>query len=127
MEEINCLFCFCPLYHKEECCGYYHMIDGVKDCSKCNFPHKKENFDNLLNANVTNALKVSEYYLDQARLKLEYKYLKDFKIYFKKSMEWFLNPKGDFDTVFISYIIERSREPMIFIKYYLSLKKMENR
>lgn len=51
-ENINCLFCYCPLYAKENCPGNYIMkeIDGkmVKDCSKCLFPHLPENYEKIM-------------------------------------------------------------------------------
>jgi Zn-finger protein len=47
IEDINCLFCFCPLYNVE-CGGNYTILNGVKDCSKCIFPHKKENWHKII-------------------------------------------------------------------------------
>jgi Zn-finger protein len=39
----NCLFCFCPLYHKDNCGGspvFITTVNGsVKDCSNCQHPH----------------------------------------------------------------------------------------
>ncbi len=45
-EEFNCLFCYCPLYALGEDCGgsYTILPSGVKDCSNCVFPHKRENY-----------------------------------------------------------------------------------
>ena len=49
MEHMNCLFCYCPLYHMEPCPGRAEYIEQngnrVKDCSTCTFPHEKENYD----------------------------------------------------------------------------------
>lgn len=43
IEEINCLFCFCPLYNKESCGGNFKILEnGTKDCSNCNIPHDSE-------------------------------------------------------------------------------------
>jgi Zn-finger protein len=43
--EINCIFCYCPLYGTE-CGGNYEVLkNGKRDCSKCVVPHVKENFD----------------------------------------------------------------------------------
>lgn len=55
-DEINCLFCFCPLYPKEDCGGEPKYIekekDGrkvkIRDCSDCVFPHKKENYAKVI-------------------------------------------------------------------------------
>lgn len=52
IEEINCLFCYCPLYPIEKCKGNftYIEIEGrlVKDCSKCIFPHIPENYNKII-------------------------------------------------------------------------------
>lgn len=49
-ENFNCLFCFCPLYSMGEACGGDFRLtkDGIKDCSACLFPHKRENYDRVL-------------------------------------------------------------------------------
>lgn len=46
-EDFNCLFCYCPLYLLgEECGGNFRWLEnGVKDCSDCLFPHRRENYD----------------------------------------------------------------------------------
>ena len=45
-EQFNCLFCFCPLYALGENCGgsFTYTADGIKDCSRCLYPHRKENY-----------------------------------------------------------------------------------
>ena len=53
MEEMNCLFCFCPLYPMLDCGGCYTTITGkdgkaVKDCSNCQLPHTKEGYDIII-------------------------------------------------------------------------------
>ncbi len=46
-EEINCLFCFCPLYGTD-CGGNFTVLPGgIKDCSACLFPHRRENYDKI--------------------------------------------------------------------------------
>ena len=40
--EFNCLFCYCPLYHLDDCGGMYMSVNGVKDCSCCSKPHQGE-------------------------------------------------------------------------------------
>jgi len=64
-EDLNCLFCYCPLYRLEKCPGTYEIIevkkkdqDGnvvkpvetyqVKSCIDCTFPHKAENYDTIM-------------------------------------------------------------------------------
>lgn len=49
-EKFNCLFCFCPLYALGENCGgsYSLLPNGVKDCSRCLYPHEKEHYDAIM-------------------------------------------------------------------------------
>lgn len=47
-EKLNCLFCFCPLYVLKDCGGNYKIIDQIKDCSDCLLPHRKENYDYIM-------------------------------------------------------------------------------
>jgi len=47
IEEINCLFCFCPLYHTD-CQGDYQMINNIRDCSECEMPHDAKNYDAVI-------------------------------------------------------------------------------
>ena len=47
--EINCLFCYCPLYLIRDCGGNYTLINQkIKDCSKCIFPHIPNNYDKII-------------------------------------------------------------------------------
>ena len=42
LKEINCLFCFCPIFFFKNCGGAYSILkDGTKDCSKCVYPHRE--------------------------------------------------------------------------------------
>ncbi len=62
-EDLNCLFCYCPLYRIKECGGDYEIMNsGVKDCSKCLIPHtingypyiiRKLEIENLKQFNIT--------------------------------------------------------------------------
>ena len=48
-EDFNCLFCYCPLYLKDDCGGNFKILEnGVKDCSNCLFPHKAENYERVI-------------------------------------------------------------------------------
>lgn len=49
-ENFNCLFCFCPLYVLGDTCGgdFSYLPNGVKDCSRCTFPHQRENYDQII-------------------------------------------------------------------------------
>lgn len=44
--EFNCLFCYCPLYTLGRECGgnYRYTANGIKDCTNCSFPHRKDNY-----------------------------------------------------------------------------------
>ena len=48
--DFNCLFCYCPLYALGERCGgnFSYTAKGVKDCSGCAFPHRRENYKAVL-------------------------------------------------------------------------------
>lgn len=57
IEEMNCLFCYCPLYERRHCPGKPEYIksrreDGsevqIKSCMKCTFPHQAENYDVIM-------------------------------------------------------------------------------
>ena len=44
LSDINCLFCYCPLY-RIDCGGNYSILsNGVKDCSGCTYPHERDNY-----------------------------------------------------------------------------------
>ncbi len=48
LKEINCIFCYCPLYWFE-CQGDFIILsNGNKDCSGCLMPHLKENFNLII-------------------------------------------------------------------------------
>ena len=49
-ENFNCLFCYCPLYALGENCGghFTYTKDGIKDCSGCLRPHRRENYEKIL-------------------------------------------------------------------------------
>lgn len=48
--NFNCLFCYCPLYALGENCGgdFVYLANGIKDCSNCLKPHKRENYDEII-------------------------------------------------------------------------------
>ena len=52
--DLNCLFCFCPLYRLGDACGGdFASNDGangerIKDCSACTLPHRRENYDYIM-------------------------------------------------------------------------------
>ena len=52
LAEMNCLFCYCPMYLREHCLGNPSYIekDGrkIKNCMNCTFPHKAENYDTIM-------------------------------------------------------------------------------
>lgn len=51
-EELNCLFCYCPLYAMNPCPGSctYLEYDGkkIKECTDCTFPHEPQNYDVIM-------------------------------------------------------------------------------
>lgn len=48
--NFNCLFCYCPLYALGEKCGgnFKFTEDGIKDCSNCLVPHKRNNYQYIM-------------------------------------------------------------------------------
>ncbi len=52
MQNINCLFCYCPLSHLEHCPGTYKYIEvqgkKIKSCTDCTFPHEADNYDVII-------------------------------------------------------------------------------
>ena len=48
--KFSCIFCYCPLYALGDNCGgsFTYTEDGIKDCSGCLYPHRKENYDNII-------------------------------------------------------------------------------
>lgn len=49
-EDFNCIFCYCPLYALGNQCGgnFTYTEKGIKNCSNCNIPHKRESYDTIL-------------------------------------------------------------------------------
>jgi len=51
VENINCMFCYCPLYQMVNCPGTYKIIEkdgrAIKSCIDCTFPHIYENYDKI--------------------------------------------------------------------------------
>lgn len=49
-DNFNCLFCYCPLYVLgAECGGDFVILEnGIKDCSGCLFPHRRENCEAII-------------------------------------------------------------------------------
>lgn len=49
-DSFSCLFCYCPLYALGDACGgnFTYTENGIKDCSACMKPHRRENYDKIL-------------------------------------------------------------------------------
>ncbi len=49
-EKFSCLFCYCPLYALGHRCGgnFTYTENGIKDCSGCLIPHRRENYDKVM-------------------------------------------------------------------------------
>jgi Zn-finger protein len=49
LKEINCLFCFCPVYADWNCPGKWSLTsEDVKDCSKCTKLHRRSGYSKLM-------------------------------------------------------------------------------
>lgn len=46
----NCLFCYCPLYVLGKECGGnpQYTEKGIKDCTQCKLPHRRENYEYVI-------------------------------------------------------------------------------
>ena len=51
-EVFSCMFCYCPLYALGENCGgnFTYTKDGIKDCTYCLRPHRRENYESITKA-----------------------------------------------------------------------------
>ncbi len=49
-ENFSCLFCYCPLYALGNQCGgnFTYTKEGIKDCSGCMIPHRRENYERVM-------------------------------------------------------------------------------
>ena len=49
-EDFNCLFCYCPLYSLGDKCGgnFTYLENNIKDCSNCQIPHRRENYERIM-------------------------------------------------------------------------------
>ena len=49
-DTFSCLFCYCPLYALGDKCGgnFTYTEQGLKDCSKCLIPHRRENYNKIM-------------------------------------------------------------------------------
>ena len=49
-DNFNCLFCYCPLYTLGDKCGgnFRYTESGIKDCTECMLPHKRENYGYII-------------------------------------------------------------------------------
>ena len=53
-DNFNCLFCYCPLYALGDRCGgnFRYTKNGVKDCSNCLYPHRRQNYNGVMDKMV---------------------------------------------------------------------------
>ena len=61
--ELNCLFCYCPLYFLEECGGdYTYTKKGVKDCFGCLKIHEEQSWEFVQRRLMEESRKTEEAY-----------------------------------------------------------------
>ena len=52
LENFNCLFCYCPMYWKDDCPGNPQYIEKngkpLKVCTDCTFPHQPQNYEAII-------------------------------------------------------------------------------
>lgn len=53
-DNFNCLFCYCPLYPLGDRCdgSFRYTENGVKDCSNCLYPHRRQNYSGVMDKMV---------------------------------------------------------------------------
>ena len=51
-ETFSCMFCYCPLYALGENSGgnFSYTKEGIKDCTHCLRPHRRENYESVTKA-----------------------------------------------------------------------------
>ena len=63
-DNFNCLFCYCPLYALGKKCGgnFVYTKEGFKDCSACAFPHRRENYEKVVERykDIMNVVKIQD-------------------------------------------------------------------
>jgi len=49
-EQINCMFCYCPLYALGKECGgdFTYTEKGRKNCAGCTKPHGKDGYEHVM-------------------------------------------------------------------------------
>ncbi|MCM1467844.1 MAG: cysteine-rich small domain-containing protein [Alistipes sp.] len=49
-DELNCLFCYCPLYCLGKECGgdFEYTKNGIKSCMNCTKPHGKDGYEHIM-------------------------------------------------------------------------------
>jgi Zn-finger protein len=58
IKELNCLFCYCPLYLIKECGGNFKINKkGIKDCTDCILPHVPEKGYKYINNKLNEIIK----------------------------------------------------------------------
>ena len=52
LEDFNCLFCYCPLYHQKNWPGTPKFLEKegrtLKVCTNCTYPHQPESYDKIV-------------------------------------------------------------------------------
>ena len=68
-DDINCMFCYCPLYALGTKCGGNFVITekGIKDCSGCLVPHARNGYGYV----IGKYSEISDLVSEQIRLQRE--------------------------------------------------------
>ncbi|MBD5469971.1 MAG: metal-binding protein [Lachnospiraceae bacterium] len=52
LKNFNCLFCYCPMYWKDDCPGNPQYLEKngkpLKVCTDCTFPHQPQNYEAII-------------------------------------------------------------------------------
>ena len=66
LDEINCLFCYCPLYILKDCKGHYKMIGNINDYIISRYQDVVKAFQLLDNKDTNDKIKAPEGIEDNA-------------------------------------------------------------
>ena len=45
LKELNCLFCYCPLFHERKISALCQIMEK---CENCSFPHRAKNYQKIM-------------------------------------------------------------------------------
>ena len=61
-DEMNCLFCYCPLYVLRDECGgdFIYLDNGIKSCERCLKPHMGPEAWDYINGRMNDVIQLAK-------------------------------------------------------------------